>query len=430
MKQKVVPVESISGEMDIPGDKSISHRAIIFTSLAEGKSNISGFLECEDCLKTVEAFRSLGVKITKMNSGQFIVEGQGLNGLQEPESVIDCGNSGTTMRLLAGLLATRSFYSVLTGDNSLQQRPMDRVTIPLQQMGARIWSTDDKYAPLGIRGGNLKGIDYLSHIASAQVKSAVLLAGLTADGETSVTEPEKSRDHSERMLCSMGADIEIDGNKVSLCPLQGAGLKPANIHVPADISSAAFFMAAALLLPNSSLKLKNIGINPTRAGILEVIEKMGGKLFLENRHEISGEPVADIQVSFSELEATVVEGEIIPRLIDEIPVIAVLAALARGKTVIKDASELRVKETDRISALYRGLSRMGADIEEREDGLVIRGKASLEGGVTVDSMGDHRIAMALTVAGCRAEKEILIENSQAVKISFPDFFDRMNKFCR
>ncbi|MFW5999214.1 MAG: 3-phosphoshikimate 1-carboxyvinyltransferase [Halanaerobiaceae bacterium] len=430
MKQKVVPVESISGEMDIPGDKSISHRAIIFTSLAEGKSNISGFLECEDCLKTVEAFRSLGVKITKKNSGQFMVEGQGLNGLQEPESVIDCGNSGTTMRLLAGLLATRSFYSVLTGDNSLQQRPMDRVTIPLQQMGARIWSTDDKYAPLGIRGGNLNGIDYLSHVASAQVKSAVLLAGLTASGKTSVTEPEKSRDHSERMLCSMGADVEIDRNKVSLRPLQGVGLKPANIHVPADISSAAFFMAAALLLPDSSLKLKNIGINPTRAGILEVIEKMGGKLLLENRHEISGEPVADIKVSFSELEATVVEGEIIPRLIDEIPVIAVLAALARGKTVIKDASELRVKETDRISALYRGLSRMGADIEEREDGLVIRGKASLEGGVTVDSMGDHRIAMALTVAGCRAEKEILIENSQAVKISFPDFFDRMNKFCR
>ena len=431
MKQKIQSGKGIQTEINIPGDKSISHRSIIFSSLARGKSEIKGFLECEDCLNTISAFRSLGINIEKIGSGNYIVEGKGINGLNKPKDVINCGNSGTTMRLMTGLLSAQPFYSVLTGDNSLCERPMDRVIIPLEKMGARIWSRDNKYAPLGIRGNdNLKGIEYHSPVASAQVKSSLLLAGLYAEGETFVNEPEKSRDHTERMLKAMGANITIKDNTVSVSQFKDIGLESRLIRVPADISSAAFFMAAGLLLPDSEIYLKNIGINPTRAGIIEIIKKMGGHIQLENKRNISGEMIADVLVKSSELRGIEVKGDIIPRLIDEIPIITVLGAFARGRTIIKDAEELRVKETDRIKALYEEFKKIGVEIKEREDGLIIEGNNLIKGGVNVDSRGDHRIAMSLAVAGLLAENEIIIDNCQAVNVSFPGFFELIKMFSK
>lgn len=430
MKQKIEPVKYIKGELNIPGDKSISHRSIIFTSLARGKSVVSGFLESEDCLNTINAFRNMGINIERNNSGQYIIGGKGLNGLSKPVEVIDCGNSGTTMRLLSGLLAAQNFYSVLTGDNSLCKRPMDRIIAPLSEMGARIWAEEEKYAPLGIKGSNLQGVTYRPPVASAQVKSAILLAGLFAKGETSVIEPSQSRDHTERMLKDFGVDIEIKKNIISFPGDQNISLEPQDIKVPADISSAAFFIVAALLLPDSELLLKNIGINPTRSGIIEVIKKMGGEIEFLNRSKVSGEPVADILVKSSELKGTIIKGKIIPRLIDEIPIIAVLAARAEGRTIIKDAAELRVKETDRIEALVSEFSKLGVEIKELPDGMIIEGSSAFKGGLNVDSHGDHRIAMSLAIAGLVAEEEIVITNSQVINISFPDFIERLKTLVK
>lgn len=409
----------LKGELSVPGDKSISHRAVMFGSLASGTTEITHFLKGADCLSTIGCFRQMGVEIEEQKD-RILVRGRGLHGLSAPSSILDCGNSGTTTRLISGILAGQSFSSQLTGDASIRKRPMGRIIRPLRQMGASIESlSGNDCAPLRIEGRPLHAISYDSPVASAQVKSCVLLAGLYADGPTSVTEPALSRNHTELMLSSLGAELTRKGTTATINP--EPVLTGTSIHVPGDISSAAFFLAAGLMVPGSEILLKNVGINPTRDGILRVIRAMGGSLEILNRTNSGGEEAADLLVRSSSLHGTVLEGELIPTLIDEIPVIAVLAAFAEGTTIIRNAEELKVKESNRLDIMVDGLSRMGADIEGTDDGMIIRGGKSLHGTV-IDSHLDHRIAMSFAIAALAADGETEILDADCVNISYPEFY--------
>jgi len=421
----------LRGELIPPPDKSISHRAIILSSLAEGKSIIRNFLNAEDPLSTIGAFKQMGVEIEIKGQGTrgkghdigIIIHGKGLSGLSAPTNAIDCGNSGTTMRLLCGVLSGQPFTSTLTGDASLTRRPMKRVIEPLTQMGAIIKS-ENSCPPLNITGGKLKPISFRSPVASAQVKSAILLAGLYCDGVTTVSEPEKSRDHTERMLKAAGVDLSIKGLTVSV---QGrAALRPFDIIVPNDFSSAAFFIVAGIIVPGSELLIKNTGINPTRTGLLNILESMGANIKLENESEVSGEPVADIYVKHSRLSGGDISGEMVPQTIDEFPILCVAAALAQGKTKITGAKELRVKESDRIAAMATELRKMEVNVKELEDGLIIEGREKLKSSV-IQSYGDHRIAMSMAIAGLMTDGETTISDTACINTSFPGFMEILNK---
>ncbi|MEN6461608.1 MAG: 3-phosphoshikimate 1-carboxyvinyltransferase [Syntrophomonas sp.] len=428
MKKIIAKSGPLRGEIVVESDKSISHRAVIFAALARGESVVENFLAAADTLSTCDCLRQLGIEIRERGSA-LVIPGRGLNGLIAPRVILYCGNSGTTMRLMSGVLAAQSFHSMLGGDDSLNRRPMKRVIEPLTMMGADISARNHgSFAPLDIRGRNLKGIKYELPVASAQIKSALLLAGLYADGETVVVEPEKSRDHTERMLSSMGANLQVNNYNISI--KSGQGLEPQKFIVPGDISSAAFFMVAAMVVPGSELKIKDVGVNPTRSGIIDILTSMGGKINIENQRIVGGEPIADLVVSASDLKGIVVEGEIIPRLIDEIPVLAVAMAVAEGESIVKGASELRVKETDRISAICSELGKMGIDIKETEDGFVINGQPDALIGSVVNSHEDHRIAMCLAVAALVARGETTVEGSEAVAISFPGFWELLDTIRR
>ena len=401
-------------------DKSVSHRAIIFSSLSEGKSIVKNFLRAEDPLSTISAFRCLGVDIDDRGD-DIIIHGNGIHGLKEPGDVIDCGNSGTTIRMLAGVLAGNPFFSVLTGDESLRQRPMARVINPLRQMGAEITArSDNRYPPVAIRGKTLQPIQYTLPVASAQVKSSLLLAGLYANGVSEITEPAKSRDHTERMLPAFGAELRIEGLHVKITG--GAGLKGTEVYVPGDFSSAAFFIVGALLIKDSDISIEGVGINPTRTGLIDVLRAMGADIGIENRRELSGEPVADIWCKGgAELKAVDIVKEQIPALIDEFPILCIAASQASGTTTIRGAEELRVKESDRIRSMATELKKMGAELEEFPDGLTIKGRSDLKAAV-VESHGDHRIAMSLSIAALIAEGTTTIRGVSSVNISFPGFF--------
>ena len=406
--------KGLKGAVTIPADKSISHRAVMFASIAKGESVIKNFSKGQDPLSSLNVCKALGVQ-AEFDNELLIINSTGK--LNTPSIALDCGNSGTTMRLMSGILAGQNFNSTLIGDDSLSKRPMKRVIEPLSLMGAEIKSNDFK-APLNIQGKNLHAIDYNSKLASAQVKSCILLAGLNAEGKTSFTEPYISRNHTEIMLKYMGANINVDCKTVTI---EKSILEPRTIEICGDISSAAYFIAAGLIVPNAKIILKNVGLNPTRIGILEAAEKMGGSIEILDKKIVSGELVGDLQVSYSNLKACTIEGEIIPRLIDELPVIAVLATQAEGTTIIKDAQDLRNKESDRIKAVVTELKKIGADIVETPDGFIINGKKSLKGGTEVETYHDHRLAMSLYVAGLICEKPLLINGFEWVDISFPEF---------
>lgn len=408
---------TFAGEITPPGDKSISHRTIILGSLARGKTRASGFLASQDTLATANAFRNMGIEV-EVDAGEVEIAGRGLFGLKEPRKAIDAENSGTTARLLTGVLSAQSFRSTITGDDSLRRRPMSRVTVPLRSMGARI-SGEGEVLPLRITGSELQGIDYSSPVASAQVKSAILLAGLYAAGGTSVTEPERTRDHTERMLRDFGVPVEVSGTRVSVSP--GVEFSGTELEIPSDISSAAFFIVAALVNPGSEIVVKNVGLNPLRTGVLDILWEMGADISVENRRECCGEPVGDLIARYGALGAVRIEGESVSRAIDELPVISVAACFAEGETVISGAGELRVKETDRISAMTDELSKLGADISETPDGMIINGTGELRG-ARCESRGDHRVAMSLAVAATRARGETVIGDAGCVSISFPEFF--------
>lgn len=409
--------KGLKGTVTIPSDKSISHRAIMFTSLAKGKSIIKNFSKGQDPLSSLKVCKALGID-AEFSNEELIVKSKGI--LSAPQTHLDCGNSGTTMRLMSGILAGQNFNSTLIGDESLSKRPMKRVIEPLALMGAKIESNEFK-APLKIYGQNLQPINYFSKLASAQVKSCILLAGMNIDGQTSFTEPYVSRNHTEIMLKYMGANISINNTTVTI---EKSELEPKTIEICGDISSAAYFIVAGLIVPSSKIILKNVGLNPTRTGIIEVAEKMGGNIEILDKRNISGEDVGDIQISYSNLNACTIEGEIIPRLIDELPVIAVLATQAKGTTIIKDAQDLRNKESDRIKAVVTELKKIGADIEETPDGFIINGKTNLKGDTEVETYHDHRLAMSLYVAGLICDKPIAINGFEWVDISFPEF-DRL-----
>lgn len=414
-------LNGLNGEVTIPSDKSLSHRAVMFASLANGTSVIKNFSQGQDPQSSLHICSNLGVDY-KFSDGLLFINATGK--LTKPACELDCGNSGTTMRLMSGVLAGQPFSSVLTGDESLSKRPMKRVIEPLKLMGANIKSQDG-HAPLLIENAELNGIDYVSKLASAQVKSCILLAGLFADGVTSFTEPYISRNHTELMLKFMGAEIKTDKTSVSI---RKSELKPCEIDICGDISSAAYFIAAGLIVPNSKILLRNVGLNPTRVGVIEVAQMMGANIKILDKRNKSGEDVGDLEIKYTDnLKGCVIEGDIIPRLIDEIPVIAVLAAQAEGETIVKDASDLRNKESDRITAVVTELRKLGADIDEREDGFIIRGKKKLKGGCAVETYHDHRLAMSLYVAGLICEKPIQINGFEWVDISFPEF-DKL--FCK
>ena len=409
---------NLKGTLTVPGDKSISHRAVMFGSLARGTTRISHFLEGADCLSTISCFRKMGIEIDR-NKDEILVHGRGLHGLTAPTEILDVGNSGTTTRLISGILAGQTFTSELDGDDSIRTRPMKRIMTPLTSMGADITSRlDNGCAPLIIHGRPLHAAHYDSPVASAQVKSCVLLAGMYADGITSVTEPFLSRNHTEIMLNYFGAEITSEGTTASIKP--EPVLEGRDIQVPGDISSAAYFIAAGLLTPGSEILLKNVGINPTRAGILKVCMDMGADITLLNE-STEGEPTADLLIRTSSLKGTTIEGSIIPTLIDEIPMIAVMAAFAEGTTIIRDAQELKVKESDRIAVMVDNLRRMGADIEGTDDGMIIHGGRPLHGAV-IDSHLDHRIAMSFAVAGTICDGTVDILNGECVNISYPEFY--------
>ena len=409
----------LKGEITLPGDKSNSHRGIMLGALANGTTSITNFLKGADCLSTISCFQKMGIEIEETER-EILVHGKGLHGLSAPTEILDAGNSGTTTRLISGILAGQNFSCDLTGDASIQKRPMKRIMTPLSMMGADITSVHNNgCAPLHIKGAPLKGISYQSPVASAQVKSCVLFAGLYADGKTSVTEPFLSRNHSELMLSSFGASVQTCGTTATIEP--EPVLTAQKVEVPGDISSAAFFIAAGLLIPDSELLIKNVGINPTRDGILRVCRQMGANLELLNTRTQCGEPVADILVKHSELNGTVIEGDLIPTLIDELPVIAVMAACANGETIIRNAEELKVKESNRLEIIVHHLSEMGCDITGTEDGMIIRGGKPLHGAV-LDSYLDHRIAMSFAVAGLVADSETEITNADCVNISYPGFY--------
>lgn len=420
MRKLINHAKSLQGKLTIPGDKSISHRSVMFGSIAEGETRITGFLRADDCLNTIKVMRQLGIQIHD-NGDEIIVEGRGMNGLRPSKEILDVGNSGTTIRLLSGLLAGQSFTSVIAGDNSLNKRPMQRVIAPLEQMGAKIsGDKDSEFPPLTIEPINeLHAIEYEMPVASAQVKSAIILAGLQAEGETVVIEKEQSRNHTEEMLQQFGGSLQIDDKVIRI--KGGQTLRGQRIEVPGDISSAAFFLAAGLIVPNSEILLENVGMNETRSGIIDVIKAMGGDITIDMRENgIS----ADITVRTSQLKATTIGGSIIPRLIDELPVIALLATQAEGTTVIKDAEELKVKETNRIQAVASQLNHMQANIIETEDGLIVHGGTPLAG-ATVDSFGDHRIGMMLQVAALLVKEDVFLKEAECVNISYPTFFDEV-----
>lgn len=411
----------LKGSIEIPADKSITHRAFMFSALTKGKVKITNFSKGADCMSTLKIIQQLGCTIEFLNEKELIIDAS--NAIKAPLEALDCGNSGTTTRLMMGILAGQNFNCKMFGDQSLSKRPMKRVISPLELMGANFNHTDYKL-PIEIAGTQLKGIDYNSQLASAQVKSCLLLAGLNAEGTTTFTEPYKSRNHTELMFEYMGADISINGNSVSVKKSQ---LKPVDITICGDISSAAFFIVAALIIPDSDILIKNVGINETRSGIIDALKAMNANIEYENERIISNEKVADIRVKYSNLKATTIEGSIIPRLIDEIPVLAVAASQADGTTIIKDAQDLRNKEADRITAVKTELKKLGCDIEETQDGFIINGKTQLNGDCEIECYHDHRIAMSAYVAGLICKKPIKINEFQWVNISFPEFIDLISK---
>ena len=412
----------IKGRLRVPGDKSISHRAVMFGAISKGITNIKGFLTGADCISTISIFKKMGIDIEIKNT-DVTVRGKGLYGLSNPGEILDCGNSGTTTRLVSGILSAQNFTSVLTGDKSIQKRPMNRIIAPLTLMGADIKSNNG-FAPLTITGSSLHGIEYNSPVASAQVKSAILLAGLYADSPTTVIEPAKSRDHTELMLKKFGANLNTTKTSATIKPCKE--LFATDIDVPSDISSAAFFMAAAVLVPGSELILENVGINPTRDGVIKVLKDMGANIEIINSND-EFEPVADIKVSYSRLHATTIGGDIIPTLIDELPLLAAVASMAEGKTIIKDATELKVKESNRIKVMCEELSKLGVNVLETEDGMEIEGTNKLLGNVTISTHDDHRIAMTFAILGLISEGEIKLDNKACVEISYPEFFDDLRK---
>lgn len=417
----------VEGEIELPGDKSISHRAVILSSIARGTSYLEGIQEGKDCLATIRCMKKLGVEIKKKNNG-LVVDGVGVDGLKEPEDVLSCENSGTTMRVLSGVLAAQNFYSVLTGDSSLRKRPMQRIIDPLTKMGANILARRGFFPPLSIKGGDLKGINYTLPVASAQVKSCLILAGLYARGKTRIKEPFPSRDHTERMLKYMGVKLYKENLEIEISG--GQELKAKDFFIPGDISSGAFFAGAAAILEGSCIVLKNVGVNPTRSLFLKILENMGADVRMNDYRISCEEEVANVKVrGTGNLRGIKISGDLISRLIDEIPILAVVACFARGETLIEGAKELRVKETDRIKALVTELGKMGARIEEKEDGMLIYGKGKLEG-AQVDSWGDHRIAMALAIAGICARGETSIKNTRCIDVSFPGFRDTLLKIVK
>ncbi len=416
---QITKTNALKGTITVPGDKSISHRSIMFGAISHGLTEVSNFLQGADCLSTISCFQKLGIEI--INDGSVVkIYGKGLHGLTAPTAILDAGNSGTTTRLISGILAGQPFNTTITGDASIQKRPMGRIMTPLSMMGASFVSEkNNNCAPFTIHGDSLHGIHYDSPVASAQVKSSILLAGLYADSKTSVTEPQLSRNHTELMLKGFGANIVSEGTTASIEP--DPELTGQKIVVPGDISSAAYFIAAGLITPGSEILIKNVGANPTRDGIIRVAKAMGGNITLENERTVSGEPVADLLVTASDLKATEIGGELIPTLIDEIPVIAVMACFARGTTVIRDAQELKVKESDRIAVVTENLKSMGADIEATDDGMIIHGGKPLTGALIQTHM-DHRIAMAFAVAGMNAAGITAFSDASCVDISYPGFF--------
>jgi len=415
----------LKGNISVPGDKSISHRSLILGSIARGETRISNFLNSLDCLKTLECMQALGAEIELGKNNSVKIKGKGLYGLQEPKDILDVGNSGTTIRLLTGLLSGQDFYSVLCGDASIRKRPMKRVVEPLRLMGADIRGRKDgQLAPLSVKGNKLNPLHYTLPVASAQVKTALLLAGLYAKGETVIKEPLPARDHTERMLKIMQADIKIFPPEIKL--MGGKELKGTDIFIPGDISSAAYFIVAANLLKGSQITIKKAGVNPTRTGIIKILNKMGAKIVILNYQIKSNEPQADLMIEYSKLKGVEIKKEDVPFLIDELPLIAVAATQAQGKTVVSGAKELKVKETDRIKAIVSELKKMGADIEEKEDGFIVEGPSELKGAVC-ESYNDHRIAMSLAVAALLAEGKTVIRNSECIDISFSGFEDTLQK---
>ncbi|MEH7117879.1 3-phosphoshikimate 1-carboxyvinyltransferase [Neobacillus vireti] len=420
-------IDRLVGNVTIPGDKSISHRSVMFGSIAHGETIVTNFLPGDDCLSTISCFRKLGVTIEEADN-HLRISGNGFEGLSEPTEVMDVGNSGTTIRLLMGILAGRPFHSTLVGDASIGKRPMTRVTVPLSQMGAKLdGRKNGDFTPISIRGGHLQPIQYELPVASAQVKSAIILAGLQADGISTIIEPAETRDHTERMIRQFGGEITKDNQTIRV--KGGQKLTASTIHVPGDISSAAFFLVAGAIIPESEIVLKNVGLNPTRTGIIEVMKQMGAKLDVPETMNNDFEPSGDLIIKTSNLKATVVEGNLIPRLIDEIPIIALLATQAEGTTIIKDAEELKVKETNRIDTVVLELRKLGANIEATEDGMIIHGKTKLTGG-KVSSHGDHRIGMMLAIAALLCENPVELEQPDAISVSYPNFFEHLNNLIR
>jgi 3-phosphoshikimate 1-carboxyvinyltransferase len=426
MKRTVEPpCRSLSGTIGIPGDKSISHRALLLSAIADGESRVEGLLRSHDVRATRDCLANLGVDIADADDGTVVVQGVGVRGLRRPASTLDCARSGTTMRLLAGLLAGRPFASLLTGDPQLLRRPMSRIVEPLARMGAQIESKDGR-APLLIHGTALRGADHRPAVASAQVKSALLLAGLTAQGATSVTEAGPSRDHTERMLGAMGADVHVDGRMVRVSST--ARLDSIDVTIPGDPSSAAFWLVAGTIVPGSRLTIADVGVNPTRTGLIDVLRAMGASIEAAEERQVAGEPVSDLTVEARELRGVTVEGEAVVRMIDEFPVLAVAATQARGETVVRDAAELRKKESDRISSVVGALQRLGARIEERPDGFAVEGPTPLHG-ATVDAQDDHRLVMALAIGALVADGPVTIDGAERAEDSYPGFFEAL-EMCR
>lgn len=425
MELVIEKINQLKGNISVPGDKSISHRSLILGSIAQGETRIYNFLNSLDCLQTFECMQSLGAEI-ELGEDNFIkIKGKGLYGLQEPKDMLEVGNSGTTIRLLAGLLSGQNFYSVLNGDHSIRKRPMKRVVQPLRLMGADIWGREDgQLAPLSIKGSLLNPLQYTLPVASAQVKSALLLAGLYAAGETIIKEPLPTRDHTERMLSIMQADIMISHQEIII--IGGKYLKGADLFIPGDISSAAYFIAAASILKDSKIVISQVGVNPTRTGIIKILKKMGAKINILNYQIKSNEPQADLEIEYSELKGIEIMPEEVPFLIDELPLIALVATQAQGKTIVSGAKELRVKETDRLKAIVSELKKMGANIKEKEDGFIVVGPSKLQG-AACESYHDHRIAMSLAIAALLAEGKTVIKNSECIDISFPGFENTLRK---
>lgn len=417
--QLVTNKQGLNGTIRVPGDKSISHRSIMFGALANGTTTVSNFLKGEDCLSTIGVFRALGVPIEEFQD-KIVVHGTGWDGLKRPDATLDVGNSGTTIRLMLGILAGRPFDATLEGDASIAKRPMGRVMLPLREMGAIFEAKDANFAPVKVTGTKLQPMTYTLPVASAQVKSAIIFAALQADGETTIIEKEKTRDHTEQMIRQFGGTIITEGLTIRVNG--GQEFQGQNVVVPGDISSAAFFIVAGLIIPNSKIRLENVGLNPTRTGIIDVVKEMGGKITVEQTSKAGDEPAGTVIVETSDLKGIEIGGDIIPRLIDELPVIALLASQATGKTVIKDAEELKVKETNRIDAVVTELSKMGVALVGTDDGMVIEGNQTLHG-ATVQSYGDHRMGMMLQIAALLADSDVTLENAEAINVSYPSFFD-------